>query len=89
MTQYRITSAQANIRNEPDVQAGVVAVMRAGAILHVDDSRKTVHWNRIAEHIEHLGYTRCPGSGVQPYIAADRAASLTADYRLPSEGLYE
>lgn len=49
----------------------------------------TVHWNRIAEHIERGGFTRCPGSGVQPYIAADRAASLTADYRLPSEGLYE
>lgn len=42
--------------------------------------------NRLAEHVERGGFTRCPGSGVQPYIAAQRAASMTADYRLPCEG---
>jgi hypothetical protein len=45
--------------------------------------------SRIAEHAERLGYTRCPGSGTFPHIAAQRAASLTADYMLASEGLYE
>jgi hypothetical protein len=44
---------------------------------------------RITEHVERLGFTRCPGSGVQPHTAARRAASLTADYLLASEGLYE
>ena len=44
---------------------------------------------RITEHAERLGFTRCPASGVQPNVAAQRAASLTADYMLASEGLYE
>ena len=44
---------------------------------------------RITERAERLGYSRCPASGVHPHIAAQRAASLTADYRLPTEGLYE
>jgi len=46
----------------------------------------TVNEGRIAQHIERGGFTLCPGSGVQPYIAAERAATLTADYRLPCEG---
>jgi hypothetical protein len=45
--------------------------------------------SRIAEHAERFGFTRCPGSGTFPHIAAQRAASLTADYMLASEGLYE
>jgi hypothetical protein len=49
----------------------------------------TANEGRIAEHLEYGGFTRCPGSGVQPYVAAQRAASLTADYRLPTESLYE
>jgi len=44
---------------------------------------------RIAQHVERCGFTLCPGSGVQPYIAAQRAATMTADYRLPSEGGFE
>ena len=46
----------------------------------------TANEGRIAQHIERMGFTMCPGSGVQPYIAAERAATLTADYRLPCEG---
>ena len=46
----------------------------------------TASEGRIAQHIERCGFTLCPGSGVQPYIAAERAAMLTADYRLPCEG---
>lgn len=46
----------------------------------------TANEGRIAQHIERGGFTLCPGSGVQPYIAAERAATLTADYRLPCEG---
>ena len=41
--------------------------------------------NRIAEHVERCGFTRCPGVGVQPGVAARRAKQLTADYRLLSE----
>lgn len=41
---------------------------------------------RISQHIERCGFTLCPGGGVQPYIAAQRAATLTADYRLPCGG---
>lgn len=44
---------------------------------------------RIAEHVERLGYTRCPAAGVHPQVAAQRAASLTANYMLPSEIMYE
>lgn len=44
---------------------------------------------RIAEHIERMGFTRCPASGCQPGVAEQRAATLTADYMLASEGLYE
>ncbi len=40
---------------------------------------------RIAEHLEYGGFTRCPGAGIQPYIAAAKAQQLTADYRLPEE----
>lgn len=40
MTQYRISTAQANLRNEPAIDAGIVAVVRAGAIIHVDDERQ-------------------------------------------------
>ena len=46
----------------------------------------TASEGRIVQHIERGGFTLCPGSGVQPYIAAERAATLTADYRLPCEG---
>ena len=46
----------------------------------------TASEGRIVQHIERGGFTHCPGSGVQPYIAAERAATLTADYRLPCEG---
>lgn len=49
----------------------------------------TVHWNRIAEHLEHLGFTRCPGSGISPELAAKRVASMTPDYKLASEGLFD
>jgi hypothetical protein len=45
--------------------------------------------SRIAEHVERFGFTRCPGSGTFPHVAAQHNASLTADYRLPSEALYE
>lgn len=41
---------------------------------------------RISQHLERGGFTLCPGGGVQPYIAAQRAATMTADYRLPCEG---
>lgn len=37
--QYRITTTKANVRNEANVKADVVAVMSAGAILHVDPDR--------------------------------------------------
>ncbi len=40
MTQYRIITQQANVRNEPNKDAGVVAVLREGAIIHVDDERQ-------------------------------------------------
>lgn len=46
----------------------------------------TTNEGRISQHIERCGFTLCPGGGVQPYIAAERAALLTADYRLPCEG---
>jgi len=46
----------------------------------------TASEGRIAQHIERGGFTLCPGCGAQPYIAAERAATLTADYRLPCEG---
>lgn len=39
MTQYRITTTKANLRNEPDAKAGIVAVVEAGAIVHVDPDR--------------------------------------------------
>ena len=46
----------------------------------------TANQGRISQHIERCGFTLCLGGGVQPYIAAERAATLTADYRLPCEG---
>ena len=46
----------------------------------------TTNEGRISQHIERCGFTLCLGGGVQPYIAAERAATLTADYRLPCEG---
>jgi hypothetical protein len=49
----------------------------------------TASEGRIAQHIERGGFTLCPGGGVQPYIAAERAASLTADYKLPCESVIE
>lgn len=46
----------------------------------------TTNEGRISQHIERCGFTLCPGGGVQPHIAAQRAATMTADYRLPCEG---
>ena len=48
--------------------------------------KATTNEGRISQHIERCGFTLCPGGGVQPHIAAERAATLTADYRLPCEG---
>ncbi len=46
----------------------------------------TMTEGRIAEHAERCGFTRCPGTGIHPHVAAQRAATMTADYRLPCEG---
>jgi hypothetical protein len=39
MTQYRVTTTKANLRNESHVMAGIVSVLEAGAIVHIDTDR--------------------------------------------------
>lgn len=45
--------------------------------------------NRFAQHIECCGFTICPASGYPLEMATAMAATMTADMRLATEGVYE
>ena len=44
--QYR-AKTNCNMRQEPDGEAAVAAVVQAGAIVHVDDTRSMDGWYRV------------------------------------------